>query len=93
MRGFLLAATPVHKAPVQLEAGSLHGKEGTPFDILAGNPDPLNLDSYRRMEELGVTDFSVSPWAAYKGDADSLDAKLACMKRFADEVVTKVRPA
>lgn len=68
-----------------------YGKERSRFDILAGNPDSLDLDSYKRMQELGVTDFSVTPWAAYKADANSLAAKQASMERFANEVIVKLK--
>ena len=50
----------------------------------------LDLDGYRRLEELGVTELQTVPWYFYGGDPNDLSVKLDSLARFADEVITKL---
>lgn len=68
-----------------------YGRERHPFRVAVVHPDALDLDSYKRMEDQGVTDFSAAPWDVYKRTAPSLAQKQADLERFAAEVIGKLR--
>ena len=64
---------------------------GEPFDVLATATDAANLDGYRRLEEGGVTHVLTMPWAFYHGLTNELDRKVDGIKRFAEDVLEKMR--
>jgi len=55
--------------------------------------DAYTPDGVRRLEDRGVTDVIVGfRWPYQVGpDTEPLDAKLAKLRRFADDVIAKVR--
>jgi alkanesulfonate monooxygenase SsuD/methylene tetrahydromethanopterin reductase-like flavin-dependent oxidoreductase (luciferase family) len=67
------------------------GRAGDPFDVIAAPKDGFDLDAFRRLEEIGVTHLWMIPWLLYGGDARSLSVKQDGLKRFADEVIAKMR--
>ena len=68
-----------------------YGRERVPFRVFAAVTDVAGADSYRRMEEMGVTDLTFTPWTLYGGDPSQLQTKLDAVRRFGAEVIAKVR--
>ncbi len=67
------------------------GRAGAPFEVIAAPKDGFDVDTFRRMEETGVTHLWMIPWLLYGGDAAKLSIKQDGLKRFADEVIAKMR--
>ncbi len=79
------------------------GRENEPFDIMMHCPDAETVDDIRRLEDLGITDLQVTPWTlpgsvqVEKGlsssmqQQPSLAAKQDAIKRYAGEVIDKLR--
>lgn len=59
------------------------GRASEPFEIFLSPRDPVETDTYRRLEEMGVTAVIVPSWALLEGDFERLDAKQQQMERFA----------
>ena len=69
--------------------------EGTadrPFEVHVISLDAYSVDGVRRLEDLGVTDAIVGfRWPYQTGpDQEPLDQKIAALRRYADDVITKV---
>jgi probable F420-dependent oxidoreductase len=62
-----------------------------PFDVMATASDAASVDGYRKLEEGGVTHIMTLPWIFYHGMTDDLDQKIDGIKRFADDVLEKMR--
>lgn len=62
-----------------------------PFAIVAACADVRDADGIRRLGEIGVTHYATAPWLFYGGAWDSLPDKVDGLRRFADEVIAKVR--
>ena len=79
------------------------GRENEPFDIMMHCPDADTVDDIRRLEDLGITDLQITPWTVpgsvqvEKGlsssmqQQPSLAAKQEAIKRYAGEVIDKLR--
>lgn len=68
------------------------GRDERPFEIQAVCIDRFGADGYRELFDAGVTDVIVVPWLFYGVGFDGeLAAKQDGIRRFADEVLTKVR--
>ena len=61
-----------------------------PFGICAALRDVSDLDGYRAMAERGVTELITVPWLFYADAAQSCAQKCDGIRRFADEVITKL---
>lgn len=73
---------------------ALRTQEGTrdrPFEIIASCNDCVDVDGYRRLEELGVSTLLTVPWIFYGGDPDSLADKCDGLRRFAGDVIATMR--
>jgi len=66
-------------------------RSGDEFSIIAAVSDAFDVDSVRRLAEFGVTHYTTMPWLWYGGGMDALEPKLAGLRRFAEEVIAKVR--
>lgn len=67
------------------------GRAGEPFEIQAVCIDRFGVDGYREQFDAGVTDIIVVPWLFYGVGFDGdLPAKKDGIRRFADEILTKV---
>ena len=67
------------------------GRENVPFEMISTAIDVFDLDGHKRLQDLGVTEACVMPWFFYGGKFKSdTDFKIDSMKRFMDEVVTKL---
>jgi probable F420-dependent oxidoreductase len=70
-----------------------HGRDGLPFEIHVISLDAFTPDGVRRLEDAGVTDVIVGfRWPYHTGpDPQPLAEKLDAMRRFAGDVIQKVR--
>jgi hypothetical protein len=70
-----------------------YGRPGVPFEIHAISLDAYTVDGVRRLEEMGVTDVIVGfRWPYHTGsDPQPLQEKLDMMRKFAEEVVQRVK--
>ncbi|HEY8493053.1 MAG TPA: TIGR03619 family F420-dependent LLM class oxidoreductase [Myxococcota bacterium] len=68
-----------------------YGRAGEPFEVHVVSLDGFTLDGVRRLEDLGVTDVIVGFRNAYttEPDTQSLDEKIALLRRFADQVIAR----
>ena len=77
-----------------------YGREHAPFDIMLHCPDATSIDDIKRLEDLGVTDLQVTPWAipgmaAEEGvgkimqQQPTLQMKQDAIRRYADQVIAK----
>lgn len=60
------------------------------FDVMASANDAMDIDGYRRLGEGGVTHVLTMPWVFYHGLTEDVAKKVDGIKRFADEVVSKM---
>jgi probable F420-dependent oxidoreductase len=68
------------------------GREHLPFEIQVSPIDAFDADGYRRLRDAGVTDLIVQPWLLFGAGLDaSMEEKRDGMKRFADEVIPRVK--
>ena len=69
------------------------GTAGRPFEVHVISADAYRADGVRRLEEQGVTDAIVGfRWPYQAGpDTEPLADKLAKLRRYADDVIAKVR--
>lgn len=70
------------------------GTAGRPFEVQVISADAYSVDGVRRLEEQGVTDVIVGfrwPYAV-GADSEPLQTKVDNLRRYADEVMAKVRP-
>ncbi|WP_336883116.1 TIGR03619 family F420-dependent LLM class oxidoreductase [Rhodococcus globerulus] len=67
-----------------------YGRSEAPFEINVSPTDVRDIDGYRELETLGVTDIRVSPWHRYGVDATDQHARMDSVRRFADEVIDKI---
>jgi len=67
------------------------GRAEAPFAIVAACVDAFDVDSIRRLGEAGITHYATAPWILYGGSWHSLQDKVDGLRRFADEVIAKLR--
>jgi probable F420-dependent oxidoreductase len=67
------------------------GRADEPLEIVAACSDAFDPDGFRRLEEVGVTHVQTMPWLMYGGSTDSLADKTDGIRRFADDVIAKLR--
>ena len=68
-----------------------YGRADEPLQIVAACSDAFDVDGFHRMEDAGVTHLQTMPWFLYGGSSDSLQDKLDGLRRFADQIITKMR--
>jgi len=66
-----------------------HGRAGEPLDVVAACSDTFDVDGFHRLEDGGVTHLLTMPWAFYGGE--TLRERCDALRRFADEVIAKLR--
>ncbi len=68
-----------------------YGREREPFEVHVISLDAYSVDGARRLEDRGVTDAIVGFRNAYamEPDAETLQHKIDCVRRFADDVIAK----
>ncbi len=67
------------------------GRSGEPFHVIAACRDAFDVDAYRRLQEVGVTHLMAIPWLLQGRRGDSLEEKQDAIRRFADDVILKMR--
>jgi alkanesulfonate monooxygenase SsuD/methylene tetrahydromethanopterin reductase-like flavin-dependent oxidoreductase (luciferase family) len=70
-----------------------HGTENKPFEVHVISLEAYTVDGVHKLEELGVTDVIVGfrwPYGVEQ-DTETLATKVDSLKRFADDVIAKVR--
>ncbi|MEX1008299.1 MAG: LLM class flavin-dependent oxidoreductase, partial [Acidimicrobiia bacterium] len=72
-----------------------YGREGEPFDMYATSFDSFSVDGIKRLEDLGVTHTSggfgrFNPYGI-EADPETLKEKIDNLRRYADDVIAKVR--
>jgi len=87
---------PAHLPGLLARLREFRRQEGTadrPFDVHVISMDGYSVDGVRRLEEDGVTDVIVGfRWPYEAGpDREPLAGKLAKLRRFADDVIAKVK--
>jgi probable F420-dependent oxidoreductase len=65
-----------------------YGRECEPFDVIVTPTDATSIDDYRRLEDVGVTDCWVVPWAALGGQTQ-VQSKVDAVMRFGEEVASR----
>lgn len=68
-------------------------RAGKPFSVLGAATDAYTLDGYRRLEEVGVTHVQTLPWTLYRLRGDTLDERLEGIRRFGEDVISKLDAA
>lgn len=61
-----------------------------PFSVLASSLEAVGVDGHRRLADAGATHCLTMPWMFYAGPDAALADKIDAIKRFADEVASKV---
>jgi probable F420-dependent oxidoreductase len=67
-----------------------HGRANLPFEIVGTANDAFGLDGYRRLEDIGVTTVLTLPWIFYGADPTSVVEKCDAVRRFGDEVISRM---
>lgn len=69
-----------------------YGRANEPFEVHVISRDAYRLDGLRRLEDEGVTDVIVGFRDVYTQgmDRETLDEKRDAMRRYADDVISKV---
>ena len=70
-----------------------YGRSEVPFEVHVISMDAYTVDGVKRLEETGVTDVIVGfRWPYHTGpDPQPLQEKLDLLRRFADDVIQKVK--
>jgi probable F420-dependent oxidoreductase len=73
------------------ELRAQHGREHLPFEIQVSPIDAFDVDGYKRLRDLGVTDIITQPWLLYGGGLfASIEEKREGIRRFAEDVFPKM---
>jgi probable F420-dependent oxidoreductase len=67
------------------------GREREPFEVHVISLDGYTPDGVRRLEDLGVSDVIVGFRNSYAPDTQTLEQKLDALRRFAEQVIARVR--
>jgi probable F420-dependent oxidoreductase len=68
-----------------------YGRDHLPFDVMASPNDAWEINGYKKLEDNGVTHLLTMPWAFYHGENATLEQKKDGIKRFAEDVIHKMR--
>ena len=68
-----------------------YGRENEPFDVVAAADDAVDVDGFKRLEDVGVTVIQTMPWLFYSGAGESLEERKTGLERFAEDVIAKMR--
>ncbi len=67
------------------------GREHLPFEIQVSPIDAFDVDGYKRLRDIGVTDVIAQPWLLYGGGLfASIEEKKDGIKRFAEDVFPRM---
>ena len=68
-----------------------YGRDHLPFDVMASPSDAWEIGGFRHLEDNGITHLLTMPWAFYHGENPTLAQKIDGIRRFADDVIAKMR--
>ena len=68
-----------------------YGRDHLPFDVMASPNDAWEINGYKKLEDNGITHLLTMPWAFYHGENATLEQKKDGIKRFAEDVIHKMR--
>jgi len=68
-----------------------YGRADAPLEVVAACSDVFEADDFRRLEDIGVTHLQTMPWLMYGASTDALDDKVDGIRRFANDVIDKLR--
>jgi len=66
------------------------GPKGAPFEVKGLAIDVRDLDGFRRLRDMGITDAVVWPWHFYGGNATTLAQREDVIRRFSDDVIARI---
>ena len=69
---------------------SEHGRSDQPFEVIGTANDAFDVDGYRRLEDIGVTGVFTLPWRLYGTERSPLAARIDSIRRFGDEVISRM---
>ncbi|MEE3327791.1 MAG: TIGR03619 family F420-dependent LLM class oxidoreductase [Myxococcota bacterium] len=61
------------------------------FEVVASASDAHGVEGYQRLGDGGVSHILTMPWVFYHGLTDDVDEKVDGIKRFAEDVIEKMR--
>ena len=67
------------------------GRESDSLEVVGACTDAIDVDGYRRLEDVGVTHLWTMPWLFYGGSGASLADKRVGFERFSEDVIAKFR--
>ncbi|MAY35990.1 MAG: LLM class F420-dependent oxidoreductase [Spongiibacteraceae bacterium] len=67
-----------------------YGRDHLPFSVMATPSDAFTVDGYKKLEDAGVTHILTMPWPFYHGETDDIDKKIDGVKRYADDIISKM---
>ena len=65
-----------------------YGRSDEPFAMIGSAMDAVDVDGYRRVEDVGVTDLLTMPWFFYSGFTEDLQEKIDGVYRYAEDVLS-----
>ncbi len=68
-----------------------YGRDHLPFEVMASASDAYDIDGYKKLEDNGITHVLTMPWPFYHSETEELDKKIDGTKRFADDILAKMR--
>jgi probable F420-dependent oxidoreductase len=68
-----------------------YGRSDAPLDVVGACTDAFDVDGYRRLEDVGVTHLQTMPWILYGLSGESLEQKQEGLRRFAEDVIRRMR--
>ena len=69
-----------------------YGRSDAPFAMVGSASDAFDVDAYRKVEDVGVTDLLTMPWFFYSGFTEDLQEKIDGTHRFAEEILSHFEP-
>jgi probable F420-dependent oxidoreductase len=69
-----------------------YGRSDEPFAMVGSASDAFDVDAYRKVEAVGVTDLLTMPWFFYSGFTEDLQEKIDGTYRFAEEILSHFPP-
>jgi hypothetical protein len=67
------------------------GRERTPFEIIVALTTPPDIDTFRRLEDQGVTGVVSWPLVFTAGPGSTLEGKKQALETYANEIIARMR--
>lgn len=66
-----------------------YGRENEPFEVMATPSDAWDIDSYKRLQDAGVSHILTMPWPFYHGESEQLEHKIDGIRRYAEDIIAR----